>query len=165
MHESSHGLGVNAGHTVLGTLSGPLGGVTCMLLSVHFLPLSVLGMSYHNLPPSFPPLLPPWPSFLPPSFPKEKARIHDYTFTLASNLSKKTSQLINTLTPPSSSKKRLSGEANAALSRVETTSAVMMAAKLLLSWLDRNPSNLLEDYDSFRTKILTSALDLASILV
>ena len=105
--------------------------------------------------------------------PQEKARTHDLTFALASNLSKKTSQLINALNPSSSSsssarKRSLSSEdheANAILSRVETTSAVMMAAKLLLSWLDRNPSSLLENYDSFRTDILKSTLDLASILV
>jgi hypothetical protein len=101
---------------------------------------------------------------------QEKARTHDFTFTLASNLSKKTSQLINALNPASASarKRHLSSEdveANAALSRVETTSAVMMSAKLLLSWLDRNPSNLLEDYDTFRMDVLKSALDLASILV
>lgn len=102
---------------------------------------------------------------------QEKARTHDFTFTLASNLSKKTSQLINALNPPASSSARrrhISSEdleATAVLSRVETTSAVMMAAKVLLSWLDRNPSSLLQDYNAFRTDVLKSALDLAGILV
>lgn len=102
---------------------------------------------------------------------QEKGRTHDFTLSLASDLSKKTSQLIKALNSPtatSSRKKHVSSEdqeANAALSRVETTSAVMMAAKHLLSWLDRNPSNLLEDYDNFRTEVLRNALDLSSILV
>lgn len=41
----------------------------------------------------------------------------------------------------------------------------MMSAKLLLNWLDRNPSSLLDDYDTFRAEVLQSALDLADILV
>lgn len=53
----------------------------------------------------------------------------------------------------------------AALSRIDTTSGVMMAAKLLLNWLDRNPCSLVEDYDSFRNEVLMSALNLASVLV
>ena len=54
---------------------------------------------------------------------------------------------------------------NVVLMCIETTAGVMMATKLLLSWLDRNPSNLVEDYEIFRTDILESALNLASILV
>lgn len=56
-------------------------------------------------------------------------------------------------------------ESNGILSRVETTAGVMMAAKLLLGWLDRNPSSFVENYESFRAEVLMSALELASILV
>ena len=136
-----------------------------------FPPFSSPSPSPHLFFLSFP--LPPYLLSLPPSLPpfpaQEKGTTQDFTFSLASNLSKKTSQLINALnSTPSSRKRHVSSEdqeANALLSRVETTSGVMMAAKLLLSWLDRNPSSLLEDYVTFRTQILRSALDLTGLLV
>ena len=75
------------------------------------------------------------------------------------------SQLISALTP---SKRRLSteeGQADSLLSQMETAAGVMSSAKLLIHWLDRNPSSLINDYETFRNDVMMSALDLVAILV
>ena len=48
---------------------------------------------------------------------------------------------------------------------METAAGVMSSAKLLIHWLDHNPSSLIEDYDTFRNDVMMSALDLVAILV
>ena len=57
------------------------------------------------------------------------------------------------------------GKADALLSQMETAAGVMSSAKLLIHWLDRNPSSLVEDYEMFRNDVMMSALDLVAILV
>lgn len=96
---------------------------------------------------------------------QENGRVRNSTISLASTLSKKVSQLISALTP---GKRRLSteeGQADVLLNQMETAAGVMSAAKLLIHWLDHNPSTLIEDYDSFRNDVMMSALDLVAILV
>ena len=84
--------------------------------------------------------------------------------SFASGLSKKTSQLITILGPT----RRTSADENedaAVLNRMEITAAVMMSAKTLLNWLDRNPSALVSDYTNFRQELLQYSLELTRILV
>jgi len=96
----------------------------------------------------------------------ENGRTRNPTIALASTLSKKTSQLISTLATQPPTKRRLSGDVEpTTLTQMERTAGVMMAAKSLINWLDRNPSSLVHDYDSFRQDVLKSSLDLCSILV
>ena len=96
---------------------------------------------------------------------QENARVRNSTISLASTLSKKVSQLISALTP---GKRRVSSEdsqAEVLLGQMETAAGVMSSAKLLIHWLDHNPSSLVEDYDTFRNDVMMSALDLVAILV
>ena len=97
---------------------------------------------------------------------QENGRTRSPTTSLASTLSKKTSQLVTALNPPS---KRVvqSEEAmeSLALNRMETAAAVMLAAKSLVNWMDRNPSSLISNYENFRQEMLKNALELSSILV
>ena len=68
----------------------------------------------------------------------------------------------------SQGKRRLSteeGQADSLLSQMETAAGVMSSAKLLIHWLDRNPSSLINDYETFRNDVMMSALDLVAILV
>lgn len=51
------------------------------------------------------------------------------------------------------------------LGQLETTASVMLAAKGLVNWLDRNPSPLISDYEGFRLDVLKSALELSGMLV
>jgi len=97
---------------------------------------------------------------------QENGRTRNPTIALASTLSKKTSQLISTLATQPPTKRRSSGDVEpTTLTQMERTAGVMMAAKSLINWLDRNPSSLVHDYDSFRQDVLKSSLDLCSILV
>ena len=45
------------------------------------------------------------------------------------------------------------------------TAGAMTAANILVNWLDRNSSSLVQDYDNFRQEVLESSLDLSNILV
>ena len=75
------------------------------------------------------------------------------------------SQLISALTPGKCRQSTEGGQADALLSQMETAAGVMSSAKLLIHWLDRNPSSLIEDYETFRNDVMMSALDLVAILV
>lgn len=93
----------------------------------------------------------------------EVGRAQNSTMSFASGLSKKTSQLITILGPT----RRTSADENedaAVLNRMEITAAVMMSAKTLLNWLDRNPSALVSDYTNFRQELLQYSLELTRIL-
>ena len=94
---------------------------------------------------------------------QEKGRSQDFTFTLASTMAKKTSQLIHVIN--TSSRKKQQQLRDTIVSLRETAVSVMVAAKALINWLDRNPSSLVQDYSNFRTELLGSALDLTSIMV
>ena len=75
------------------------------------------------------------------------------------------SQLISALTP---GKRRLAteeGQAEVLLNQMETAAGVMSSSKLLIHWLDHNPSSLIEDYDTFRNDVMMCALDLVAVLV
>ena len=48
---------------------------------------------------------------------------------------------------------------------MEAAAGVMSSAKLLIHWLDHNPSTLIDDYDTFRNDVMMRALDLVAILV
>lgn len=114
--------------------------------------------------------LPPTPLSL-----QEKGCTRSSGIFLANVLAKKTSQLITTLAAPkrkgAQSEEGGGGDAAAAaaaaasLARMEITASVMVAAKSLVSWLDRIPSGLMGDYHSFRQDILKFTRDLSSILV
>lgn len=97
---------------------------------------------------------------------QEKSCTHSSGISLVNILAKKTSQLITTLTAPK--KKGAQSEesvAAASLARMEITASVMVAAKSLISWLDRTPSALDGDYPGFRQDVLKFSMDLSSILV
>ena len=96
---------------------------------------------------------------------QENARVRNSTISLASTLSKKVSQLISALTPGKRQVSSEDGLAEALLGQMETAAGVMSSAKLLIHWLDHNPSSLVEDYDTFRNDVMMSALDLVAILV
>ncbi|XP_064405032.1 connector enhancer of kinase suppressor of ras 2-like isoform X2 [Halichondria panicea] len=89
----------------------------------------------------------------------ESGHARSSTISLASRVSKKTSQLINTL-----QHKNNSVDGDTTLSRIEMTAGVMNAAKSLVSWLERNPSSFISDYKSFKHDMLRSTLELSSIL-
>jgi len=91
---------------------------------------------------------------------QESGHSRSSTVSLAGTLSKKTSQLINIL-----NSKRKMNDSEAVLSRIELTAGVMTAAKALISWLERNPSSIISDYNNFKQEVLRSTLDLSSILV
>lgn len=96
---------------------------------------------------------------------QENARVRNSTISLASTLSKKVSQLISSLTPAKRQVSSEDGQAEVLLGQMETAAGVMSSAKLLIHWLDHNPSSLVEDYDTFRNDVMMSALDLVAILV
>ena len=96
---------------------------------------------------------------------QENARVRNSTISLASTLSKKVSQLISALTPGKRQVSSEDGLAEVLLGQMETAAGVMSSAKLLIHWLDHNPSTLVEDYDTFRNDVMMSALDLVAILV
>lgn len=73
--------------------------------------------------------------------------------------------MISALTPGKRRTSTEEGQADALLSQMETAAGVMSSAKLLIHWLDHNPSSLVEDYETFRNDVMMSALDLVAILV
>jgi connector enhancer of kinase suppressor of Ras 2 len=90
----------------------------------------------------------------------DNARSRQSTISLASALSKTTSQLIKALTDFEKIK-----DSSQHLICIEVGASILEAAKFLIGWLDRFPTELICDYFSFRLELLKSCLNLASSLV
>ena len=73
--------------------------------------------------------------------------------------------MISALTPGKSHETSEDSQADTFLSQIEMAAGVMSSAKLLIHWLDHNPSSLIQDYETFRNDVMMSALDLVAILV
>lgn len=94
---------------------------------------------------------------------KEKSLTQNSTILLASNLSKKASQLITVLM--SVSKEPCDVDCKMLLRCKDLAGGVMMAAKNFITWSDRHPSHLISDYAIFRQDVLTNALELSCMMV
>ena len=92
----------------------------------------------------------------------EKSLTQNSTILLASNLSKKASQLITVLM--SVSKEPCDVDCKMLLRCKDLAGGVMMAAKNFITWSDRHPSHLISDYAIFRQDVLTNALELSCMM-
>ncbi|XP_011404187.1 PREDICTED: connector enhancer of kinase suppressor of ras 2-like [Amphimedon queenslandica] len=90
----------------------------------------------------------------------DNARSRHTTISLASLLSKRTSQLLKAI---SSFQRQIEGD-DSLLYCIEAGVTVVEAAKFLIGWLDRFPTKLIECYEDFRLQLLSCCMNLARVL-